>query len=183
MSAWLKALKALTEKSPDDDELDLVTKEASNSTSDRAMALMNASLVDAALQTLIKGHLVPMSKEELASLFERDGPLSSFSKLIRVSFAFGMINDEMKRNLNIVRELRNTFAHSRIFITFETPAIATACGLLTQWYTEYKDVPHDKDHPRTKYLGASSRLISVLGRANFAHRTGKLVEFPLRFGK
>jgi Mannitol repressor len=181
MSAWLKALKALVAKLPTEEELELVTKESIHSESDRAMALMNSSLVESALQVFIRNNLVPMGAEERESLFERDGPLSSFSKLIRVSFAFGVIDEEMKRNFNIVRELRNAFAHSRTFVTFETPAIANACAQLSPWFTHFEDTPHDKDHPRTKYLGTSTRLSVVIGTANIRRARGESITFPLRF--
>lgn len=65
-------------------------------------------------------------------MFEDDGaPLRDFGSKIRLSYALGIIGAKAKADLDLIRHIRNTFAHSRAELTFELPEVADACALLT----------------------------------------------------
>jgi DNA-binding MltR family transcriptional regulator len=108
--------------------------------------------------------LIALSEQEEEALFERDAPLSSFSKLIRVAYAFGIIDHDLRRNCDYVREIRNAFAHSPTTVKFESAEIRTVCNLLTQYFNELEDLPFPKDHPRSKFLNTATRLMMVFGQ-------------------
>jgi hypothetical protein len=55
-----------------------------------------------------------------------NGPLHSFFSKILVGYALRLYDNDMRRNLDVVRNVRNTFAHTRVLdITFEHELIQT----------------------------------------------------------
>ena len=102
--------------------------------------------------------MVPLSETENEALFGRDAPLSSFSKLIRIAHAFGIIDAGIRRKCDCIREIRNAFAHSPIAVTFETPEVVNACRQLPMYYDS---LPGNRDpsHPRSLYLSGCTYLM------------------------
>ncbi|MGO9684145.1 MAG: MltR family transcriptional regulator [Beijerinckiaceae bacterium] len=68
-----------------------------------------------------------LDKEEEADLFEDTGPLATFSARINFGYALGLYGKKVKRDLNLIREIRNAFVHSRRHIDFETPEVVELC--------------------------------------------------------
>jgi len=79
--------------------------------SDRAAVILGAAKIDDVLAQLIKKFLLPnvSSKDEL---MEDDGPISSFSARINIAYRLGLIDNELTRNLHLIRKTRNEFAHA-----------------------------------------------------------------------
>jgi hypothetical protein len=57
------------------------------------------------------------------------GPLETFSQRITMGQVLQIYGPDTKYNLDLLRLLRNTFAHAHIPVTFETQEIAAAIGL------------------------------------------------------
>ena len=99
---------------------------------DRSIALITATVIEQSLEVAILTKLVPQDTEGERALFSEDGaPLASFDAKIRLAFALGLFGKAMKDDLAIIRNVRNSFAHSRLPITFDTPQIVNACEELT----------------------------------------------------
>jgi hypothetical protein len=79
-----------------------------NSESDRACAVLGAALLDARLEDLIRRKLQCFHDE----LLESTRPIGTFSARIRLARALVWINDDARFDLDIVRGIRNDFAHS-----------------------------------------------------------------------
>lgn len=92
-------------------------------TSDRTAAIVLASWVERSLeQSIVK--MLPRHDDELVSkLLERDGALGSFYAKIHLGFALGLYDESVVENLDIIRKVRNAFAHAAIAIHFETQEI------------------------------------------------------------
>jgi hypothetical protein len=60
-------------------------------------------------------------------LFEDRNPLDSFSAKIAMGHALGLYGNQTRRNLDILREIRNLFAHEATLLTFATSEIVQAC--------------------------------------------------------
>ena len=56
-------------------------------------------------------------------LFKMAGPLGTFSNKVLVAYALGVFGVETKNNFDIIRTIRNTFAHCRKPISFKTEAV------------------------------------------------------------
>lgn len=100
--------------------------------SDRAIALISATVLDQGLEVTLLSRFVEMDDGGERSLFSDDGaPLASFGAKIRMGHALGVYGVAARQDLTIVRQIRNTFAHSRLTISFDTPEIGEACRQLT----------------------------------------------------
>ena len=94
------------------------------SESDRACAVLGAALLDARLESLYNRRL-RCSKNELLS---GSGPLGAFSARIRLAHALAWISDDVQYDLNIIRSIRNEFAHNFDHeLSFSNQSIADKC--------------------------------------------------------
>jgi hypothetical protein len=76
--------------------------------SDRACAILGAALLDARLESLYLSRL----KHGADELLSNNGPLGTFSARTQVAFALEWIDLDVYHDLNIIRKIRNDFAHS-----------------------------------------------------------------------
>ena len=89
--------------------------EALSRESDRGLVLVSASFLDEALELLLRGrfsagHVKP--KSAINPLFDTFGPLSTFLSKIKIAYAIDLIEKWVYQDLEILRKLRNLFAHS-----------------------------------------------------------------------
>ena len=78
----------------------------------RISALLAGVLVNELALVAVKFNLISLSKKDEKALFEGYGPLSSFSALIDVGYGMGLFSDKLRHDLNVIRRLRNYFAHN-----------------------------------------------------------------------
>jgi hypothetical protein len=117
------SLRDLGKLPPSDDELGETWAEIERQ-SHRASAVLAGALVEAALQFALYTHFVFLSKLEMEGLFDYPAPLASFDAKIRIAYAIGLYGPVVRHDLDIVRKVRNGFAHAQRPLTFETPQIA-----------------------------------------------------------
>lgn len=110
-----------------------VLEEVNKGASDRALGIIAASLVEIHLTKLIRQAFILESRKETVQekLFQSSGPLGPFATKIRLSYIMGMISEEFYKNLEIMREIRNRFAHHTEIGSFEIPEIADRCRNFT----------------------------------------------------
>lgn len=119
-------LRELRLKQPSYEDLILIKRQIVNEINDRGAAVLASTLVEGALRHAISQHLDP-SFSKLGSVFDNNGPMSSFDNRIISAEALGIIGTITTANLKLIKEVRNTFAHSSTPITFLTEEIAEAC--------------------------------------------------------
>lgn len=87
--------------------------------SDRAAVILGTAQLDILLYQLLGGFLLPNpgSRDEL---LDGDSPLSTFSSRISMCYRLGLIDAEFSKALNLIRKIRNSFAHEVSGVTFET---------------------------------------------------------------
>jgi hypothetical protein len=96
------------------------------SQSDRGAAIVAASVIEELTKLIILDRLIELSAERKEALFDRmNAPLSSFSAKIELAFALGVIANELRLTLHLIRDIRNKFAHRIESLTFDHPDIAT----------------------------------------------------------
>lgn len=94
--------------------------------SDRAAAIMAATIVENRLTAAIKHRFNPhiaVQKE----MFRSSGPLGSFSAKIKLAYLMGLCSDEAYNDLEIMKEIRNRFAHRLDVKDFNSQRIADWC--------------------------------------------------------
>ncbi|WP_271525239.1 MltR family transcriptional regulator [Bradyrhizobium sp. CCBAU 53380] len=119
-----------------------------------AVASMS-SLIEEALASAIKHRLVPLTEKEESNLFENNGPLSTLSSRINMGYALGIYGAKARRDLNLLREIRNAFVHSIRHIEFDTPEVAQLCRT---FYCSEAIEGFKSDAPRDQYFQAATRV-------------------------
>jgi len=79
--------------------------------SERSAVVLSAARLDNALEKLLKSYLVhyPGGSD---NLFDQDRPLSTFSAKIALAYRMGLIDSDFEHSIQMIRKLRNDFAHS-----------------------------------------------------------------------
>ena len=75
---------------------------------DRSSAILALAAIDVALEELLKAFLIENTPE---SIFKGNSPLATLSARIDMSFSMGLISPNEKRDLHLMRKVRNKFAH------------------------------------------------------------------------
>ncbi len=94
--------------------------------SDRGCALLAAAYLDQQLERLLRSWLVADAKVAV-NLFGRMRPLASFASRIDLAYLCGLIGPEARRDLHLIRDIRNEFGHTPAPLTFEASSVASRC--------------------------------------------------------
>ncbi len=132
----------------------ILTKE-----SDRGCALFAAAFLDQALLEYLTNRLVASKGKTRDSFYNGTGPLATFSARINMAYFLGGISAPTKSDLNIIRKIRNEFAHSVEVNSFNEKTIADKCKSLKRSY-------HESDvEPRMHFTAASYGLLGAINGA------------------
>lgn len=117
-----------TEESTNFDRFDEIIdlREALGKETDRGCALLAASYLEYQLRQLIISRLVDDEKLH-KELLDGNGGLATFSSRIAMAFALGLISPAVRRDLDLIRKIRNEFGHSAAPIGFDDPPTANRC--------------------------------------------------------
>lgn len=109
------------------------------------MAIITAVQIDDALETALLRKMTIL-EDEVDEVFVGDsGPLSTFSAKIKMAYALGIIGRDTRRDLVIVKNIRNAFAHARRPVRFTTEEITVACAQLM--FLNRIEKPEGPDYP------------------------------------
>lgn len=134
-------------------------RQALSKESDRGCALYAAAYLDRALSDLLYMSLVE-NKNIQQDLFDGTAPLASFSSRITLAYYLGKLSPSIRRDLNLIRKIRNDFAHTADSLTFETKKIANRCKHLQYSY-------HEADHhPRDHFTAAVCGILATIEAAS-----------------
>src|SRR2546430_4966402 len=105
-----------------------------NNESDLACVLIATSYLDYALASLLKRRFI---KSSLANklLDSPRGPISTFSARYDLAYCLGLIPAGLRQNLEIVGNIRNSFAHDYLSLTLEADDIAQLVRSRSEEYT------------------------------------------------
>lgn len=118
---------------------------ALQSESDRATALMAAAFLEDYLSKLISCFMVkdPSASKEL---FSHNGPLGTFSAKIDMAYMLALISPTVRKDLHLLRKIRNEFAHTAKPLEFAEHRIKSRCEEL-----KCTGLAPKEDNPRTKF--------------------------------
>jgi hypothetical protein len=161
-AAYVKAFRDFLKVGPSFANLPNLEKEFYGD-SDRAVVLLCAT----AVENIIENAILHVFRDhaDVRALVDFDHPIGTFSAKITVAFALGIFHTQTKHDLDLIRLLRNGFAHSRMLLRFETPAVKGVCDNLLLPDTTHARSPSaydrveadktkvtDMGHPKTRYL-------------------------------
>lgn len=84
-----------------------------------AVALLEQSIENAILQFFA-------NKDDTIFIDQSEGNLSNLSMKIRLAYALGIIEDKIRKELKIIKDVRNVFAHSASIVRFDSEEISNA---------------------------------------------------------
>jgi DNA-binding MltR family transcriptional regulator len=122
--------------------------------SDRACALMACAFLDESFRNWFESIFV--EAKEVEQLFDSNGPLCTFSSRIKVAFALGLLCEQHVRDLNLMRRIRNEFAHNASPLTFDEPSIANKCRELRS------HIRSAKDRPRSIFTNTFANILAFI---------------------
>lgn len=128
--------------------------------SDRGCALIAAAYLDVVLSRLLRAALVD-NKGVAADLFGHNGALGTFSSRIDLAYMMGYIGEKVRRDLNLIRKIRNNFAHLERPIEFADEKIANWC----------RDLHHTtaaRHLPRSRFINVVMSILGIIERRRTA---------------
>jgi DNA-binding MltR family transcriptional regulator len=131
---------------------------AVNNESDRGVALSIAEFLNFSLADLLKSYFVDAPSAR-ALLEGFSAPLGDFSSRIKAAHAVGLLNDVQYSDLEVIRKIRNDFAHTWNEVSFFDQRIASLVFRLTPSALdpEYEQ----QDEGRKFYLVGTLRLMEI----------------------
>jgi hypothetical protein len=175
--AYIRNFKAFARGNPTFSHLQTLEAEIYG-TNDRARAVMLAAIVETSLETFLHNKTRPsLNADDNRLLFDFRGPLGDFASKTLIGYAFNFFGPDTRHDLELVRLIRNEFAHSRISFEFTTPVVADVCRQLRAPDAPGAFIPRgylqaasdddladasDKAHPRTRYISTCHILAERL---------------------
>jgi hypothetical protein len=151
----VQTLAELSREYPTEDELINYNELAANET-DRGAAIMAGALVENALTLAVQARLASPDPTSVASWFEgANAPFATFSAKIKLGRALAIYGEHMESRLNLIKDIRNAFAHASRPLDFSHQALGAPCQKL---------VPgkHKEKLPRAQFAAACMVMATML---------------------
>jgi hypothetical protein len=158
MKKAIEDLRRLTRISAGPEHYDSYIKEIGGVGNDRGMGILMVTGVEDALQKAIESRL-HVERDQRDLLFGYDSPVGTFDYKIRIGHALEIFGAETKQNLELLKAIRNAFAHSKIPLDFQVAEVKAACDLLIM---PRMPIASDGQQPRW-----SVQILGYKGRARF----------------
>lgn len=150
MTGWEEALRELIKEPPSERIRHAVIDIMRSKADDRSAALTVSALTETGIIAGITTVLQPKAEDVGPLFWNKKAKHGSFNQRIREAVRLGLIGTETSRNLDVIRQVRNAFAHSMIKVTFTTPAIEAACDTLKVPQNAQSSV-HSENARKTRY--------------------------------
>lgn len=128
-----------------------------NAESPRGAVLTAASILDALLEGLLRAFLAPNpGSKKLLDGF--NAPFGTFSSKIAAAHALGLIPSSDFQDLELIRKIRNEFAHE-IHVSFDSPSVMGLCVKLQTMPKWDGDPPRELMSGHALFISAAAVLI------------------------
>lgn len=146
-----------------------------NQESDRGAALSAAAVLEDRLEEVIKTFLRDC-KSSLKLLDGFNAPIGTFSSKILLAHALGLIQDEEFQQIELLRKIRNKFAHTWEYLNFESNTIKSL--VFTLPYMGPSDIEKDcRNRPRQYFtFWVAGILVNLLWRKNFIVKEKRIIK-------
>lgn len=139
-----KALRQLSRREATPDDFTAWQNQVKAVKNDRGAALLLSANVEAALDRALSSFLF-FSQPRIESLFAEDGPLATFHRKIAMGLALRIYGKETYFNLEVIRHVRNAFAHAHAPLDFKAKEISAICqDFVEQEVLSPRVVPQNK---------------------------------------
>ena len=126
----------------------------------RAIAIVGATFLDTILEHILRAFLIDNEKE-VNKLLQYDQPLGTFSGKITMVYCLGLIYKPVRDDLDLVRKIRNEFAHN-LYASFEDEKIKSWCSGLKWHRIAYVANPPRDATARDLFQVGTNQLVCYL---------------------
>lgn len=98
--------------------------------SDRGAALIGAAMVESRLERIFENTLINNSSKENV-IYGSNALLGTFSSKIQMAHVLGFLSEKEYKEVNLIRKIRNEFAHKLEDLHFSNSPICDLCLNLT----------------------------------------------------
>ena len=91
--------------------------------SDRGATILASAWIDNLLERKLRAHFAGGNSDSRRKLFDLNGPFSAFSSKILAVYSLGWIDSDIFCDINLVRKIRNQFAHELHGMDLNSPQI------------------------------------------------------------
>ena len=109
------------------------------SESERGAAILASVWIESLLERKLRIQFAKGNSETRRKLFDLNGPFSAFSSKTLVAHALGWIDSEVFHDINLVRKIRNVFAHELHGTDFDYPKVSRLIDKFTVPERYYHD--------------------------------------------
>ena len=133
--------------------------------SDQGVALTGAAYLDHVLQVLLTAYFRVLTTEERSRMFDgsANGILGATTAKIRLAYAMSLLGPLEYRDLLLINDIRNVFAHTLHHISFANELVADDCATLRSW--EGSGLQPPANTSKDKYLWSVINLYHRLPRS------------------
>jgi hypothetical protein len=161
---------------------------AMDAPSDMASAILQAIQLEHALETSIIIRLNRRDEETLELLSKDNGALGTFFSKIGLAYAMGVYDANDMEYFNVIRRIRNAFAHSRKRISFATPLIRQEIHSIKlpkdPWLRDYLEIAKRVTGPDVpEHVSGSKDMdntLALTGRAGYTLLCMPMLTYLLR---
>jgi len=136
-----------------------------NGESPRGGVLVAASFIEGLLYRILDSFMLD-GKAKLQVLDGFNAPAGTFSAKIALAVALGLISERERRECELVRKIRNKFAHN-VHPTFDDEVIKALCNELT-----FRAMPYDGVDVNAKGSFTTAAVGLILNLTNRPHYVG-----------
>ena len=147
-----------------------VPEEHAGHVNERTVAIIGGSYVEHGLKLIITKNMPANPTDpKLDYLFSEEGLLRTFHAKIKMAYGLGVINDFIRDDIELIRHIRNVFAHSMDTVSFNTPEIVAMCKGLrfgVTYNTEHPDMSYGEKIQR---LSVNPTMYRFIRSADLCH--------------
>jgi hypothetical protein len=163
METWERDLIGLMRRAPTEDVKGTIQRIMKGALDDRSTALTCGAFAEIGLVAGIAMVMQPDQEQVMKWFWKPRAKFGTFKEKIKKAFALELIGRETKQNLEVVRAVRNVFAHSLADVRFTTPEIEKACELIKG----LSDLPKEQASRKGRF--AYCRVCDGVFRASLTH--------------
>ncbi|MCZ8091443.1 MltR family transcriptional regulator [Flavobacterium sp.] len=141
-----------------------------NKESDRGCALLSVSFLELQIEKVLKKKLIG-NKKHIDKIFDFNGALGTLSNKLDLSYSLGIISKIEYDDINVIRKIRNEFAHSYDDIDFNTQKIESSINNLSL---------NPRPNFATNRQKFTSTLFFIIGVLQYSYKTTVISDEPQR---
>jgi len=112
-------IRDLSRHWPTHDEIMALLKFLDSNQPSIVVAILAVAMLEYDLERILRPKFKRSDDATWARITGDNGPLNTFSQKINLAYAFGVLDDERRKSLIVIKNIRNVFAHSKKLVNFD----------------------------------------------------------------